>query len=407
MPNNKKLSSLKVETKNATDEELNVIPISSSFNYDELTKDYEDKIEVIAEIPVSTSKRNWDYTENAIKDVVKDVNEGKVVGFKGHQKPDNISTEFPDIKTVWLGAVYDEDNKVAKVRGLMDKHDTQLNNWVKNGLINTVSIFGKPKLKKEKGRTKVDGYKTMSIDWTPRNRAGMPTTVKVASGEMEVINDTFFGELDGSYEELNKELNLSVKNYFGSNDNNNIYVWIKKTFSDYLICQVDNNNNNTLQKVYYEEKDDTINIISSEEVKEEISYIAIGEIENKEEGSGEMPNNKNVLPDEYKNVLGEMSADELKNTLDKFKKLQEEESKKLHGEMVDKCLVSKIENEKIRNVVKTLSKFEGTTEELINGEIDSILNTDVIKNMLNTEYKGINENNDNDKSNNFKGLKRA
>lgn len=401
-----KITSLKINTKKATDEELNNIPISSAFNYETLTTGNDDKIEVIAEIPVSTSKRDWDYTEEALKDVVNDVNEGKVVGFKGHQKPENISTEFPDVKTIWLGAKYDENRKVAVVRGLQDKHDTQLNYLVKNGIIDTVSIFGQPKLKKEKGRTKVIGYKTMSIDWTPRNRAGMPTTVKVASGEMEVFNDTFKGELDGSFEETRESLNLAVRNYFGSTDNNNIYVWGKKTFPDYAVYQLDNNDKISLHKVYYEEKDDTINITSTEEVKLVESFVPVnGEMTNKEN------NNKGGnedMDEKFKEVIGEMSADDLKNILTEYNKLKDNEAKRLHGEMVKKCVDSKVENEKVKKTVMELYTFKGTTEDVINGEIDEVLKKDIIKDMLNTEYKGINENN-NDKGSKkvFAGLKRA
>lgn len=413
----KKITSLKVNTKLASQEELNAIPISSAFNYEELTKDYTDKVEVIAEIPVSTSKRDWDYCEEALQDVVKDVNDGKVVGFKGHQKVEDVSTEFPDIKTVWLGAKYDKERKVAIIRGLQDKHDSQLNTWVKNGLIDTVSIFGQPKLVKENGRTKVKGYKTMSIDWTPRNRAGMPTTVKVASGEMQLIEDTFSGELDGSFEETREALNVAVRNYFGATDNNNIYAWGKKTFSDYAIYQIDNNDKITLQKVYYEENNDTITITSTEEVKLIESYIPVsGEQQQNEGGHGEMGNNSNnnnnqntVLPDDFKNIIGEMTAQDLSNVLADYNKLKANEVERLHGEMVNKCIDAKIENEKVKDLVKSLATFKGETEEIINGEIDTLLQKDVVKALLNTEYKGINETNNgsNDKKFKFAGLKRA
>lgn len=395
-----KITSLKINTKKATEDELNNIPVSSAFNYESLTTGNDDKIEVIAEIPVSTSKRDWDYTEEALKDVVNDVNAGKVVGFKGHQKPENISTEFPDVKTIWLGAKYDENRKVAVVRGLQDKHDTQLNYLVKNGIIDTVSIFGQPKLKKEKGRTKVIGYKTMSIDWTPRNRAGMPTTVKVASGEMEVFNDTFKGELDGSFEETKSTLDVAVRTYFGSTDNNNIYVWGKKTFPDYAVYQLDNNDKISLHKVYYEEKDDTISITSTEEVKLVESFVPVnGEMTNKED------NNKggnDDMDEKFKEIIGEMTADDLKNILAEYDKLKDNEAKRLHGEMVKKCVDSKVENEKVKNTIMELYTFSGNTEDLINGEIDEILKKDTIKDMLNTEYKGVNENNNSNDGKKFK-----
>lgn len=405
-----KLASLNVETKKATQEDINNIPVCKVFNYEDLIKDNEDKIEVIAEIPVSTSKRDWDYTEQALKDVVKDVNDGKVVGFKGHQKPENISTEFPDVKTIWLGAVYDDSKKVARIRGLQNNHDKELNYLVKNGIINTVSIFGKPKLVKEKGRTKVTGYETMSIDWTPRNRAGMPTVVKVASGEMEVFNDTLTGELDGSFEETNQALNVALRNYFGITDENNIYAYTRKTYPTYAIVNLDSNNKVSLQKVNYEEKDDTINITSSEEVKLVESYVSVSGEQEENKGGNEMAEeNKNVLPEDYKKIIGEMSADDLNKILTSYNTLQEQETQRLHGEMVKKCLTTKIENEKVRNLVESLATFNGNTEDLINGEIDTLLEKEVVKALLNTEHKAINENSNKnpDSKGIFKGLKRA
>ena len=255
----------------------------------------------------------------------------------------------------------------------------------------------------------------MSIDWTPRNRAGMPTTVKVASGEMEVLNDTFSGELDGSFEDTREGLNIAVRNYFGSTENNNIYVWGKKTFPDYAIYQLDNNDKISLHKVYYEEKDDTINITKTEEVKEVVSYTSVSGEQGIKGGNGEMGetnnnnnNNNNVLPDNYKNVLGEMTAEELKTVLNDYNILIENESKRLHGEMVKKCVDSKIENEKVKKTVLELYTFNGETEEIINGEIDEVLKKDVIKDMLNTEYKGTKGTSNNEgKKFGFAGLKKA
>ena len=86
-----------------------------------------------------------------------------------------------------MGALW-KDGK-AYFRGVVDKAASDLKRWIKAKAIRQVSIFGIPKLQKVNGETHVVDYKPLSIDWTPLNRAGMPTSV-VAIGEMDEILPT-------------------------------------------------------------------------------------------------------------------------------------------------------------------------------------------------------------------------
>lgn len=130
------------------------------------------------------------YTEGAIQAVVDGVNSSKPMGFRGHQKPENLPFEFPDPTTHWFAAemIKSGNKAVAKVYGLIDQAFPNLRRWVRSRRIKEVSIYGEPKY--ESGTSNVVDYNLYSIDWAPRNRAGMTTKLAWAS-EMH-------GEIDKS-----------------------------------------------------------------------------------------------------------------------------------------------------------------------------------------------------------------
>lgn len=392
---------------NLNNNDIELIPVSKNIDIEALKKDDENYVEVVAEIPVSTSKRGWNYTEKAIKDVVNDVNDGKVIGIRGHQEAKNIGTEFPNISTIWTGAIYDDKNKMAKVRGIIDKSDEDLKRWVKSGVIKNVSIFGEASLKKNKDKSiDVTGYKTMSIDWTPPERNGMKTTVKVykkASGEMaDVMFDSMIvGELDGSFEELREGLATSLNTYFGSTSENSTYVWIKRTYEDNCICEVSDNEKNTLYNVQFGQNNDNIELGSITQVKEVVSYEPVnsGEMEgNNDMAKNENNNNveiKEVIPEDLKKVIGEMKSEDLENILKDYKIIKEKEAKIVYGEMVDKVLGEEIQNEEIKTLIKDLYTFKGIDEKAIKGEIAEVLELPAVKRLTNTTFKAPENNTNN------------
>lgn len=107
-------------------------------------------------------------------------------GFLGHQKPEDVDSQFPTPVTHWVGAKW--ENGRAYFRGVIDKAAADLKRWIKAHTIRQVSIFGVPKLQRVNGEYNVVDYKPLSIDWTPLNRSGMPTSV-VAIGEMPELDE--------------------------------------------------------------------------------------------------------------------------------------------------------------------------------------------------------------------------
>lgn len=168
--------------------EVDTIPVSSMFDLDALKSGDQSPLEVVVSVPVGKSKRNWNYTHKALNDIVNAVNQEGLSGFLGHQKAENIATEFPQPVTHWIGAEMQDDQ--ALFRGLIDQSAGDLKRWIKGKSVRQVSIFGQPKLKHNKttGEMDVTDYRPLSIDWTPLNRAGMPTEIITINGEMEGKN---------------------------------------------------------------------------------------------------------------------------------------------------------------------------------------------------------------------------
>lgn len=158
------------------------IPTAPSVNVEELMKGDTDPLEVVVEIPASTSKRGWNYKGQSLQDIVTAVNSSTLNGFLGHQKPEDVSNQFLPPVTHWVGAKM--VGEIAYFRGVVDASATDLKRWIRSGRIKQVSIFGRPKLQRSGKETNVVGYEPMSIDWTPLDRAGMNTRIVAMSGEM-------------------------------------------------------------------------------------------------------------------------------------------------------------------------------------------------------------------------------
>lgn len=162
--------------------QLDDIPLAPGVDIKELKTGDDNPLEVVVEIPASKSTRGWNYTANSLKDIVDKVNSNTLNGFLGHQKPEDVSSQFLPPVTHWVGAKM--SGEIAYFRGVVDKAADDLKRWIKSGRIRQVSIFGRPKLENTSGETNVVGYDPMSIDWTPLDRAGMQTSIVAMSGEM-------------------------------------------------------------------------------------------------------------------------------------------------------------------------------------------------------------------------------
>lgn len=307
------------------------IPTAPGVELDILKAGDEDPVEVVVEVPTGRSKRGWNYKPESIQAIVKHVQEKTLSGFLGHQKPEDVDSEFKPPVTHWVGAVW-KDGK-AYFRGVVDSAAKDLKRWIKSNRINQVSIYGIPKLVKVAGETNVVDYIPLSIDWTPLDRAGMPTRI-VAIGEMDQI---IGGEQTVNYLELlaalrkmlnNKEITLGqVAGEMG---------WTASSLAGELDA-----------KWLQDTKDNTEMLAKVRE--------ALG-------------------------ITGEM--DLVARAKEAFEAL-EEKKKSGHTELIDQVVKEKVTGEIAQSLVKKMLVIpEDATKEQITGEIDKVLNDPALKDAL-------------------------
>lgn len=176
---------------------VNDILLAPGINIEALKADDDDPMEVVVEVPAGKSKRGCNYRPEALQKIVGEVMKNTLSGFLGHQKPEDVDHQFLPPVTHWVGAKW--ENGKAYFRGLIDAAAKDLKRWIRAGRVKQVSIFGMPTLRSVAGETEVIDYSPLSIDWTPLDRAGMPTRI-VAVGEMDVIlGDDPNGSSEGGY----------------------------------------------------------------------------------------------------------------------------------------------------------------------------------------------------------------
>ncbi|MED1851841.1 transcriptional regulator [Brevibacillus borstelensis] len=188
------------------------IPLAQGVDLQAIKSGDDDPMEVVVEIPAGKSTRGWNYLPQSLQAIVNHVQQHTLNGFLGHQKPEDVSNKFEEPVTHWVGSAW-KDGK-AYFRGVIDKKASDLKRWIRAKRIKQVSIFGIPKLEQKGGQTNVVDYKPLSIDWTPLDRSGMPTSI-VAIGEMDQI----VGEEPGGAKEMNwKELIDKLKALLASGE---------------------------------------------------------------------------------------------------------------------------------------------------------------------------------------------
>ena len=322
------------------------VPLAPWVDLNTLKAGDPEPMEVVVEIPAGKSRRGWNYTPEALKAIVGEVTSQGLPGFLGHQKPENIDYEFPTPVTHWVGALW-KDGK-AYFRGVIDKAASDLKRWIKAKAIRQVSIFGVPKLQQVGGETHVVDYKSLSIDWTPLNRAGMPTSV-VAIGEMDEIlppEETLEGEMEQNNGGEQKTMN-----------------WKE------LVAQLKEMLNN---------KEVTLGQIAGEmgwkpdEIAGEIDSSWLKEVTEAVETLGKV---KEVL-----GVTGEMDvikvAQDAKKTLD-------ESIKSAREKLINETIQEKVSGEMAQALVKKMLQVpEVANKEQIAGEIDNLLADEVVKNTI-------------------------
>ena len=261
------------------------IPLNPNIDVAALKAGDPEPLEAVVAVPATKSKRGWRYKPESLQNIVDATMTQGLPGFLGHQKPENIESEFPTPVTHWVGAKFDENAEVkdakgkvvgkgiAYFRGVVDQAASDLKRWIKAGTVKTVSIFGIPKLQQVGGETHVVGYQPLSIDWTPLGRAGMPTAI-VALGEM----DDPAGELDGSHEELREAIQTAAR---ATLSKDSVGAWVRRVYDSYAIIEEETKTEGVkLWRIPYGVVDDKVQLGAKTEVQEVKNYVPVtGEID--------------------------------------------------------------------------------------------------------------------------------
>lgn len=240
------------------------------------------------------------YTAEAIKDIVDGVNRDQPMGFLGHQEPEKLPFEFPQPATHWFAAemLKRGGKAVARVYGLVEPTMKQLKKWLRSGRINTVSIFGRAKFRP--GSREIVGYELMSIDWTPRKRAGMTTRLVWASEMTGGVG----GELDGSFEELRDAIQAAVTRDLGSN------AWVHRLYTDGTVI-VEHHDEQVGRRWYrydYTVDGDDVALSNRVEVVERRTFEPAGEQQSGRVGFGDSQVDRNSDGGGHEVTLQEMLA---------------------------------------------------------------------------------------------------
>lgn len=301
------------------------IPLAAGVDVDKLRAADEDPLEVVVEIPATKSKRGWNYTKESLKDIVDYTKANTLNGFLGHQKAEDVSTQFVPPVTHWIGAEMRGDK--AYFRGMIDAAAKDLKRWVRTGRIQEVSIFGYPKLKKaSSGEMDVVGYDPLSIDWTPLHRPGMPTSI------------------------IGMEMDDKNKGKEGGNNN--------MTFEELM---------SKLKEL----------INDGKASKESIAKSLGMKIEKEKDPEG--GDNKQDKKDK--------TSGEMDEVIEKAMKLFEEQNKTKQVETIDNLIKKKVTGEMAQGLVKKILKVSDDAEEdVISGEIDSLLNDELVKSIISNQH---------------------
>ena len=410
------------------------IPLNPGIDVAALKAGDPEPLETVVAVPATKSRRGWHYTSESLKNIVDATMSQGLPGFLGHQKPENVESEFPTPVTHWVGAKFDENAEIkdaqgkvigkgiAYFRGVVDQAASDLKRWIKAGTIKTVSIFGIPKLQQVGGETHVVAYQPLSIDWTPLGRAGMPTAI-VALGEM----DDPAGELDGSHEELREAIQTAAR---ATLSKDSVGSWVQRVYDSYAIIEEETKTEGVkLWRIPYGVVDDKVQLGAKTEVQEVKNYVPVtGEIDT---GGGEqltwrelvgqlktMLDNKEVTLGQ---VIGEMGLTaqavagemaDVKTAMDAAATLAQvrealgvsgemdvveaaktateavtAQTQATHDAMVDEVVAEKVQGEMAQDLVKRilLVPVDATKEEVA-GEIDKLLADDKIKTALSKLY---------------------
>lgn len=155
------------------------IPITAPVDIDAFLAGDPDPCQIVAKIPVGWSANGYYIAEGCVRDMAKGLAAG-LTGGLGHVPKDVEGYEFPEIKALWVGAVYDEAKRAAYVRGYIDPAHPELKRHIRAGVVNRVSsdILVTQTEKDAEGNLIFTGCVIRSLDFTPRLRNGFQAPVE-------------------------------------------------------------------------------------------------------------------------------------------------------------------------------------------------------------------------------------
>lgn len=168
----------------------NLVPLNQAFVAEIADGDDDPRFATfVIESGWSKSRRLW--TPELFGKVVSEINSASMseplVGYLGHIKPDDHAYQFPEIQLRWCGAKLLQTGEKAKlaVKAYV-LPDTKARDYLKRGLVRTVSWAGKAaQVPFEKG-VKITDFKIESIDLARPRSAGMSAKlVGALTSEME------------------------------------------------------------------------------------------------------------------------------------------------------------------------------------------------------------------------------
>jgi hypothetical protein len=136
-----------------------------------------------------------EYDAALLQKLEQQINEKRPPGYKGHQKPEDVETEYREPVTAWVGARFgtsSDGTGELTVKGYIPTTASDLRTQLKLAeagadMVNSVSIFGMREI--DKSSNKVTDFDLWSLDWTPKGRAGMETELVGVSGELAKENE--------------------------------------------------------------------------------------------------------------------------------------------------------------------------------------------------------------------------
>lgn len=171
--------------------EAQPVPFASGFDLEALKLVDPDPVFATVKIIAGNGDQGAgpNYDAAILQSLEQQINSKRPPGYKGHQKPEDVETEYREPVTAWVGAHFGpgSDGKgELVVKGYIPPTAGDLRTQLKLAeagadMVNSVSIFGMRET--DKVSNKVTNFDLWSLDWTPKGRAGMQTELVGVSGE--------------------------------------------------------------------------------------------------------------------------------------------------------------------------------------------------------------------------------